>query len=230
MKSILQFYSSSIGKKILMSCTGLFLIVFLTEHLIGNLLLFANDHGEMYEAYGEFLVSNPVIRFIEIFLFLGIAGHAIFGVILWFKNRSTRPVKYRYFRLKDNATLASRTTILTGIVIGVFLYIHLNTFFYPVRFSGVKVSSYELVVQAFSNPWYDAFYLVALFVLGYHLRHGFQSAFQTLGLRNKTYTPFLDIIAFFAWCLIPLGFASIPIYFFFFHQAASTVILGVHSL
>jgi succinate dehydrogenase / fumarate reductase, cytochrome b subunit len=228
MKSVLAFYESSIGKKVLMSLTGLFLIVFLTEHLVGNLLLFANDHGAMYEAYGEFLVSNPVIRFIEIFLFLGVLGHATLGVILWIKNRNTRPVKYKFFRLKDNSPLASRTTILTGFVIGVFLYIHLNTFFIPSRFSADKVSTYELVVQAFSNPWYDAFYILALFVLGYHLRHGFQSAFQTLGLRNKSYIPILDTIAFVVWCLIPLGFAAIPMYFFFFHQAATTVILGVH--
>jgi len=228
MNSILAFYHSSIGKKVLMSLTGLFLITFLVEHLIGNLLLFANDSGKIYEAYGEFLVSNPVIRFIEIFLFLGMAGHAILGVILWIKNRMTRPVKYKSFRLKDNATLASRTTIWTGSVIGIFLYIHLKSFFIPSRFAPVKISNYELVMQAFSNPWYDAFYVVALFVLGYHLRHGFQSAFQTLGLRNKTYTPLLDMLAFVVWFLIPLGYATIPVYFYFYQQAVSTVIMGVH--
>jgi len=228
MNSILAFYHSSIGKKVLMSLTGLFLITFLVEHLIGNLLLFANDSGKIYEAYGEFLVSNPVIRFIEIFLFLGMAGHAILGVILWIKNRMTRPVKYKSFRLKDNATLASRTTIWTGSVIGIFLYIHLKSFFIPSRFAPVKISNYELVMQAFSNPWYDAFYVVALFVLGYHLRHGFQSAFQTLGLRNKTYTPLLDMLAFIVWFLIPLGYATIPVYFYFYQQAVSTVIMGVH--
>jgi succinate dehydrogenase / fumarate reductase, cytochrome b subunit len=228
MNNVFTFCYSSIGKKVLMSLTGLFLILFLTEHLVGNLLLFANDHGEMYEAYGEFLVSNPVIRFIEIFLFLGIIGHAILGIILWIKNRKTRSVKYKYFLLKDNSPLASRTTLITGIVIGMFLYIHLKTFFLPPRFSVGKVSTYELVVQAFSNPWYYAFYLVALFVLGYHLRHGFQSAFQTLGLRNKTHTPFLNLLAFIVWCLMPLGFSAIPIYFYFCHQAVSTVIMRVH--
>jgi succinate dehydrogenase / fumarate reductase cytochrome b subunit len=228
MNSVLSFYYSSIGKKVLMSLTGLFLITFLTEHLIGNLLLFANDRGKMYEAYGDFLVSNPVIRFIEIFLFLGIIGHAILGVILWIKNRMTRPVKYRFFRLKDNSPLASRTTIWTGSVIGVFLYIHLNSFFIPSRFASQKVSSYELVMHAFSNPWYDIFYLIALLVLGYHLRHGFQSAFQTLGLRNKTHAPFLDMLAFVFWFLIPLGYAVIPVYFFFYQQAIFTVIMGVH--
>jgi succinate dehydrogenase / fumarate reductase, cytochrome b subunit len=228
MKSVLEFYYSSIGKKVLMSLTGLFLITFLTEHLIGNLLLFANDKGAMYEAYGNFLVSNPVIRFIEIFLFLGMFGHAFLGVILWIKNKVTRPVKYKYFRLKDNATFASRTTIWTGSIIAIFLYIHLKSFFIPSRFSPTKVSSYELVMKAFSNPWYDGFYLLALFVLGYHLRHGFQSAFQTLGLRNKSYAPFLDMFAFIFWFLIPLGFAIIPVYFFFYQQAVPTVIMGVH--
>jgi succinate dehydrogenase / fumarate reductase, cytochrome b subunit len=228
MNNIFAFYNSSIGKKVLMSLTGLFLITFLVEHLVGNLLLFANDGGKIYEAYGDFLVSNPVIRFIEIFLFLGMIGHAILGVILWIKNRMTRPVKYKYFRLKDNSPLASRTTIWTGVVLGIFLTIHLNSFFIPSRFSTEKVSNYELVMQAFANPWYDAFYLVALFVLGYHLRHGFQSAFQTLGLRNKTYAPLLDILAFIFWFLIPLGYAVIPVYFFFYQQTASTVIMGVH--
>jgi succinate dehydrogenase / fumarate reductase cytochrome b subunit len=228
MNSILAFYYSSIGKKVLMSLTGLFLIVFLVEHLIGNLLLFAKDNGKMYEAYGEFLVTNPVIRFIEIFLFLGIIGHAILGIILWIKNRLTRPVKYKFFRLKDNSPLASRTTIWSGSIIGIFLYIHLKSFFIPSRFGSEKVSNYKLVMQAFSNPWYDAFYVVALLVLGYHLRHGFQSAFQTLGLRDKTYAHFLDIFACIFWFLIPLGYALIPVYFFFYQQDVSTMIMGVH--
>jgi len=228
MNSLHAFYYSSIGKKVLMSLTGLFLIVFLVEHLVGNLLLFAHDNGKMYEAYGDFLVSNPVIRFIEIFLFLGMIGHAILGMILWFKNRMTRPVKYKSFRLQDNSPLASRTTIWSGIIIGIFLYIHLKSFFIPSRFASVKVSNYELVMRAFSNPWYDAFYVIALFVLGYHLKHGFQSAFQTLGLRTKTYTPFLDLLAFVFWFFIPLGYAAIPVYFFFYQLALSSVIMGVH--
>jgi succinate dehydrogenase / fumarate reductase cytochrome b subunit len=228
MNSLLAFYYSSIGKKVLMSLTGLFLIVFLVEHLVGNLLLFAQDNGKMYEAYGDFLVSNPVIRFIEIFLFLGMIGHAILGIILWIKNRRTRPIPYEFFRLQDNSPLASRTTIWSGIIIGIFLYIHLKSFFIPSRFASVKVSNYELVMKAFSNPWYDAFYVIALFVLGYHLKHGFQSAFQTLGLRTKTYTPFLDLLAFIFWFFIPLGYASIPVYFFFYQLAMSPVIMGVH--
>ena len=230
MKSVLEFYYSSIGKKVLMSLTGLFLITFLTEHLIGNLLLFAHDNGVMYEAYSNFLVSNPVIRLIEIFLFLFLLGHALLGAYLWLINRIKRPVKYKYFRLRDNVPLASRTwfIITSGSVIFLFLVIHLRSFFWPIRVMGERVSEYKLVIHAFTNPWYDAFYLVALLLLGYHLRHGFQSAFQTLGLRHLKYIRFLDAIAFIVWFLVPLLFATIPVYFFFYYQVVSNTFMGVH--
>jgi succinate dehydrogenase / fumarate reductase cytochrome b subunit len=227
MNKNIAFYYSSLGKKVLMSITGLFLVIFLVEHLIGNLLLFANDRGATYEAYSAFLVSNPVIRFIEIFLFLAIIVHALLAVYLKLKNRTARPVKYKSFRLKDNTPLASRTTLWTGSVVFIFLVIHLQSFFIPSRFGAEKISAYELVVQAFANPWYDVFYLVALLLLGYHLRHGFQSAFQSLGLRNKKYAPLIDAIAFIVWFLIPFGFATIPIYFYYQHVVAGAL-LGVH--
>jgi succinate dehydrogenase / fumarate reductase, cytochrome b subunit len=232
MKSILEFYYSSIGKKVLMSCTGLFLIFFLTEHLVGNLLLVLfHDNGATFEAYGNFLVHNPVVLAIEIFLFASIAGHALLGIILWFTNRMKRPVKYKRFRLKDNATLSSRTMIWTGSVVFFFLVVHLRSFFfplYPTRYSGEKISSYELVIQAFSQPWYVAFYVVALFILGYHLKHGFQSAFQTLGLRDKKYISVLDALAFMVWCVIPFLYAMIPIICYLYRQPAINVIMGVH--
>jgi succinate dehydrogenase / fumarate reductase cytochrome b subunit len=228
MNSLLAFYRSSIGKKVLMSLTGLFLIIFLVEHLIGNLLLYANDNGHMFEAYGEFLVSNPVIRTIEFVLFGAMIFHALVGAILWWTNKQKRPEKYEEYRLKDNSPWASRNTIITGSVVFIFLVIHLKTFFVASRFATEKVSSYHLILAAFANPWYDAFYLVALLLLGYHLRHGFQSAFQTLGLRNQKYTPFLDGLAFIVWFLIPLAFASIPVYFYFFQPATSAALMGVH--
>ena len=142
-----------------------------------------------------------------------------------------RPVKYNRFRLKDNATLSSRTMIWTGSIVFIFLVVHLRSFFmplYPTRFNGNKISSYELVIQAFSNPWYVAFYLVALFILGYHLRHGFQSAFQTLGLRDKKYISLLDGLAFLIWFVIPLLYATIPIICYVYRQPAINVIMGVH--
>ena len=89
MKSLISFYKSSIGKKVVMSLTGLFLCLYLVEHLAGNLLLFVNDGGMMYETYSEIMVSNPVIRVIEVVLFASLLGHALSGLVVWIKNRSS---------------------------------------------------------------------------------------------------------------------------------------------
>ncbi|HLF20619.1 MAG TPA: succinate dehydrogenase cytochrome b subunit [Bacteroidota bacterium] len=229
MNSLSRLFSSSIGKKIVMSLTGLFLCTFLAEHVAGNFLLFMNDGGAMYDAYTEFMSHNIVVRTIEIVLFASLLGHAFSGVLVWIKNRRSRPENYKVYKLRENTPLSSRITMLTGSFIFLFLVVHLRTFFVPTRFATENVSPYALVAQAFSNRWYSAFYLVALILLSYHLRHGFQSAFQTLGLKNKKYSNVLDWIAVIFWLLIPLGFASMPIYFALFHRAGPpAMVLGVH--
>ncbi len=215
-----MLYNSSVGKKLTMSLTGLFLCTFLIEHLVGNLLLlpFLGDAtGRAYDSYTEMMASNPIIRTIEFVLFASIFGHAISGVAVWWKNRKARPQKYGEYRLQDNTPLASRITMITGSTVLLFLVVHLRTFFVPMRFGGAH-SGYALVVEAFYNQWYSLFYILALLLLGYHLRHGFQSAFQTLGLRNKKYFGLIDFIAVLFWFVIPLGFAIIPMYFLFIHK------------
>lgn len=224
MKSILAFLKSSIGKKVLMSLTGLFLCLFLLEHLIGNLLLFANDEGKLYEAYSEFLVSNPIIRAIEVVLFASLVAHAVSGVVVWWKNRRSRPQRYTVYRLDENAEFASRITMLSGSVIFFFLVVHLSNFFWPLRIAGSDQGAYELVQQKFSNPWFSALYIAALVLIAYHLKHGFQSAFQTLGLRGKKYDGLLHFVAFIFWFLVPFGFATIPVYFYFFRRAVETAL------
>jgi succinate dehydrogenase / fumarate reductase cytochrome b subunit len=229
MKSIFKFLQSSIGKKVLMSLTGLFLVTFLVEHLVGNLLLLRNDNGAFYDAYGQFMVANPAVRTIEILLFASLLGHAISGAIVWLENRRARPQNYELYRLKDNTPLASRITMLTGSMIFLFLVVHLRTFFVPTRFGEGHPSAALLVQQAFSSPWYSGFYVVALILLAYHLRHGFQSAFQTIGMKGKKYEGFLNIVAFVVWFVLPLGFAILPVYFYFFrHIVETTVTMGVH--
>jgi succinate dehydrogenase / fumarate reductase cytochrome b subunit len=229
MSKLIAFYKSSIGKKILMSITGLFLCTFLIEHFVGNLLLFKEDGGRAYEAYTELLVNNLVIRFIEIFLFAGLIFHAFLGVVVWWKNRTSRSHNYVEFRLKDNTPLASRITIWTGSVIFIFLVIHLNSFFVPSRITDVKVPLYDLVAQAFQSPLYDGFYIIALVLLGYHLKHGFQSGFQTLGLLNKKYSTLVELFGIIFWLIIPLGFACMPIYFLLIHKLGpSAMTMGVN--
>lgn len=222
MKSLVSLYASSIGKKIVMGATGLFLCLFLLEHLAGNLLLFANDNGHLYEEYSRILVSNPIIRAVEVVLFLSLAGHALSGLVLWIRNRRARPQKYREFRLDENTQLAARITMLGGSIVFLFLVVHLWSFFFPLRVTGTTMTAYDLVREKFSNPWFGAFYLLALVILGYHLKHGFQSAFQTFGLVNSRTKRLLDVVAFLFWFIVPAGFASIPIYFFFFLRTSAS--------
>lgn len=229
MSKLIAFYKSSIGKKILMSITGLFLCTFLVEHVVGNLLLFKEDGGAAYEAYTELLVHNPIIRFVEIFLFAGLILHAFLGVVVWWKNRTSRSHDYVSFRLKDNTPLSSRITIWTGSVVFIFLVIHLNSFFVPSRITGSQVPLYDLVAQAFQSPLYDGFYILALILLGYHLKHGFQSGFQTLGLLNKKYSGLVELFGMIFWLVIPLLFACMPLYFLLIHKLGpSAMTMGVN--
>lgn len=229
MNSILIFFQSSIGKKITMSLTGLFLCSFLLVHLAGNFLLFKEDGGLAFNQYSEFMKTNFIIRTLEIGLFVGFLLHGISGTIVWWQNKRSRPKKYHVYKLSEISPLQSRITMVTGSIIFIFLVVHLQTFFVPVRIFGENISMYELVRTAFANPVYSVFYLVALILLGYHLRHGFQAAFQTLGLRTNRYVGILDVIAIIFWLIVPLGFASMPIYFYFLQNYRGlTQVIGVN--
>jgi succinate dehydrogenase / fumarate reductase cytochrome b subunit len=200
-----------------MSLTGFFLGSFLIIHAYINLFLLKQDQGATFDLYAEFMATYPLLRPIEIVLFAGFLLHAVLGVLLWWKNRSVRPVGYKVNRASDSSTLVSRITFWTGLVVGIFLVVHVNTFFVRSRFFPDGTTMYEIVRQAFQSPGYVAFYIVALVFLAYHLKHGFQSAFQTLGLRNKRYELLLDLVAAFFWLVIPLCFAAMPLYFLLVH-------------
>jgi len=215
MTNFAGFFNSSIGRKLLMGLTGLFLCSFLVVHLTGNLLLFRNDGGEAFNQYSHFMSTNGVIRTLEIGLFLAFAIHIVLGIRLWLNNRKVRPRNYTVKPGSSTSSLAARISFLTGSILFFFLVVHLRTFFFPSRFSGEELSMYHLVRDAFASPWYSVFYLLAMVLLGYHLRHGFQSAFQTLGLRGKRYVPLIEAFGFIFWFLIPLGFAAMPLFFLF---------------
>jgi succinate dehydrogenase / fumarate reductase cytochrome b subunit len=207
------FLTSSVGRKIMMSLTGFFLFSFLIVHLYINLFLFKQDKGATFDVYAEFMATYPLLRPLEIVLFAGFLLHAFVGGWLWFTNRSVRPVGYKVNRASDSSTLSSRVAFWTGTVVAVFLVIHVNTFFVRSRFFPDGRPMYELVADAFKSPLYDTFYLVALAFLGYHLKHGFQSAFQTLGLRDQRYERLIDVVGILFWLIIPLCFAAMPLYF-----------------
>lgn len=209
--------TSSVGRKIIMSLSGFFLFSFLIVHLYINLFLFRQDGGKEFDTYAEFMATYPLLRPLEIVLFAGFLLHAFVGVWLWLTNRSVRPRPYKVNRASDSSTLSSRVAFWTGIVVAAFLVVHINTFFITSRFFPDGRPMSALIADAFSHPVYDAFYLVALAFLGFHLKHGFQSAFQTLGLRNQKYQRVIDIVGIFFWLIIPICFAAMPLYFLFAH-------------
>ncbi|MBI1804686.1 MAG: succinate dehydrogenase cytochrome b subunit [Ignavibacteriae bacterium] len=206
-------YSSSVGKKILMGTTGLFLCIYLVVHLAGNLLLFKNDNGESFNAYAELLPSLTIIRIIEIVLFAIFAGHIVLGTIFWTSNRKKRPKKYEVNKQSENSSIFSRTMFLTGSIVFIFLVVHMRQFWGPSRFATGEVSMYHLVKTAFANPLYAMFYIIAMALLAFHLRHGFQSALQTFGVSNQKYALMVKVLGIIFWLVIPAGFAAMPLFF-----------------
>ena len=217
MSKTTAFLTSSVGRKILMGLTGFFLCSFLVVHLYINLFLFKQDGGGTFDVYSEFMATYPLIRPLEVVLFLGFILHAIVGIWLWISNRKARPQRYQVNKASDNSTLASRTTFLTGSVVLIFLVIHINTFFVQSRFFPSGKTMYQIIEEAFRHPWYDAFYAVAIAFLAYHLKHGFESAFQTFGIRHEKYQTLIQLAGIVFWLIIPLGFVAMPFYFLWFH-------------
>ncbi|RDV15793.1 succinate dehydrogenase [Pontibacter diazotrophicus] len=219
-------FSSTMGRKIIMSITGLFLCSFLVVHLIGNLQLFYDDGGAAFNLYSYFMANNIVIRIMEIVLLLGFLFHIYDAIVLTRKNKAARPIEYAEVRPQENSTWSSRNMGLLGTVILVFLIIHLWNFFVPARFGGLEgvviegaeyENLYVRVVESFQIWWYVLIYVLAMVALAYHLIHGFQSGFQTLGLDHKKYTPFIQMFGYAFSVIVCLGFAIIPLYFFFLY-------------
>ncbi|MDI6766804.1 MAG: succinate dehydrogenase cytochrome b subunit [Bacteroidota bacterium] len=214
MYAFIQFYNSSVGKKLLVGLTGLLLISYLVIHLFGNLLIFRNDAGRAFDEYAEILPQVVVIRVIEVGLFLIFLFHIITAAYTWLVNKQAAGKQYKVWKKGQTSKLSSRTMLLSGSIVFIFLVIHMQQFWYTSRYeAGEHFSMYEVVRATLSEPVYGIFYLIAMFLLGFHLRHGFQSAFQTFGLRDKKFTPIIELVGAIFWLLIPLAFASMPFYF-----------------
>ena len=215
MSWFIRYLDSSLGKKLVMAVTGLFLYVYLIIHLAANLFLLRNDGGLAFNTYAEFMGSglNIPIRIIEIVLFLAFAYHILNGIRLWFNNKNARKIPYNEYKPSANSTFYSRFMIQSGLVVLIFLVIHLLDFFIPYRFSSPDMTMYQSVVMKFNNTWWSVIYLIAMVLLTFHLVHAFQSGFQTLGLRHTKYTAFIKGFGVVVSILICAGFALIPLYF-----------------
>ena len=205
---------SSIGKKIIMGLTGLFLIVFLVVHCGVNALIFMNDGGVLFNEAAEFMATNILIRTMEIVLFLGILVHIFQGLYLVFENKKARPVQYSMTNGKAISKWYSRSMGLLGTLLLIFLIIHLRHFWYVSRLTdelNINETLFDEMKEVFTIPWVIAVYLLGMISLSYHLMHGFQSAFQTMGWNHKKYTPIIKAIGFWYSIIIPLIFSLMPI-------------------
>lgn len=225
MKLLTNIFGSSLGKKYIMAVSGCVLFLFVVGHLVGNLQIFLGP--EAINRYGHFLQSNlELVWPARIFLLLMIGLHIWSAIKLSLENKAARPVGYAEFR-PIGSTHASRTMMMSGIIVFVFIVYHLLHFTAQMKYINLTGQNFvdftdpqkrhdifKMMVVGFSNPWVSGFYILGIALLCLHLSHGVSSMFQSLGLKNKAYGPCLDKSARVAAFLILLGYISIPIAIF----------------
>ncbi|MDF2191893.1 succinate dehydrogenase cytochrome b subunit [Paraflavitalea sp. CAU 1676] len=222
-------FTSSIGKKLVMSLTGLFLISFLVVHVGINACIFydlfnTQDDGQMFNIAAHFMGSNWVPRFLEVGLFAGFLLHIVQGFMVEFQNRSRRGVGYAKQMGNKGSKWYSRSMGLLGTLLLLFLIMHISQFWVPSRITGLPEASYNpehhdmfiKMVETFTdNPLMVILYLLGVISLYYHLIHGFQSAFRTLGVYNKRYLIMIRSIGIGFSVLVCLLFALMPVSIYF---------------
>ena len=221
-----HYLTSTIFRKVLSALTGLFLITFLFGHLIGNLQLFISgvEGQTQFNQYALFMTTNPIVKVLSIITYSAISLHIIITLYLVNQSRKARPVKYAVSGQNDNSDWSSRNMSILGIIILFFLIVHMKSFWYKMHFGdmpyqylhdGTKIKDlYLITISAFQNPLYTLFYVFSMFALALHLRHGVESAIQTIGLKVPSYERLFKYIANAIAFIIPSVFASIPIYLF----------------
>ena len=227
---------SSLAKKYLMALTGLFLCLFLVGHLLGNLQLFAAgaEGAEKFNLYAKFMTTNPLIKVMSYLTYACILFHVIDGFVLTIQNRKARPVKYVVEKGSANSSWSSRNMAVLGTILLVFIVTHMQHFWYVMHFGGIdqviidgeSVKDLHTVVMRFFNPALNSsslimvgLYVFAMAAMGYHLQHGFSSAFQSMGLNHAKYTPLINKLGLAFCILVPLAFASIPVYLYYIQIA-----------
>lgn len=208
-----------------MALTGLFLISFLVIHVCLNACIFndlpifdPNDNGDMFNRAAAFMANSVVVRTLEWGLFLGFFIHIIQGYILEAKNLSRRGQGYKINLGNRGSKWYSRTMGLLGTLLLLFLIMHIAHFWVPSRITGLEEvpgknyhNLFKRMVDVFQNPFVVILYVLGCISLAYHLLHGFQSAFKTLGLHNRRYISIVKSVGTGFSIIVPLVFASMPI-------------------
>ena len=254
MSNFSKTFSSTLGRKLIMCLTGLFLCSFLIIHLTGNFQLFKNDGGLAFNQYAHFMTHFTPIKVVSYLLYSSILVHTIWAIIITQKNKKSRPVAYA-IQPKSGSIWSSRNMGILGTILFVFIVAHMSNFWYEYHWgqtpyveyrtdlntgvttstaitasdyteyvsyvnNGVEITKskdlYKEVAYSFKNWWLVAFYVLAMAALSFHLIHGFQSAFQTLGWNHSKYKPLINFVGVWIFSvIIPIGFAAMPLYFLF---------------
>ncbi len=272
MSALTAIFSKSIGRKLIMAITGLFLVSFLLVHVMGNIQLFYQDGGLAFNNYTKFMTTNPIIKTMEWVLFAGFVVHIIYAMLLTLQNNASRPVKYAYKGKNGGASWASRNMFITGSVMFIFLVVHLVMFWGTYKFGSGEAttiqnayeqawkvkdasglasldaelahdivkhkyidyesyqeilklgnpadmkamgySMYNLTLDSFRQLWIVILYVLAMVLLAFHLNHGFQSSFRSLGFVHDKYLPLIKGGGQVVTVVFPLLFAAMPVYFY----------------
>ncbi len=216
-------FQSSLTKKYVMALAGLFLITFLFVHMTINLLVLLPD-TDLFNIAAHFMGTNILIKVFEVVLFGGFIIHIIYGLVLQVQNWMARPQRYKIEGWSHTSPF-SKFMIYTAALIFVFLVIHLGDFYIKAKFLGqveevmINGKQYHdlgaMVIEKFQIPLYAFGYMVMMVFLGFHLHHGFESAFQSLGLTHTKYTPFVKKLSTAVSVILALGFIIIPLFIYF---------------
>ena len=217
--------SSSVGRKVLMALSGFFLLFFLAQHFVINLLSVVSE--DTFNEVSHFMGTNSLVQFVlQPVLIFGVLFHLGMGMYLESKNRAARPIKYAMDKPSENSNWMSRNMIITGIMIMLFLGLHFFDFWFPeinIKYikgdmSGLHDGEYrywEELHHKFHDIWRVIIYCISFVFLGLHLAHGFQSAFQSAGFNHNKYTPLIKKLGILYAILIPLGFIFIALFHYF---------------
>jgi len=223
MNFIANLFSSSLGRKFIMAVTGCALFLFVIGHLLGNLQVFLGP--EAINAYGHFLQSKPgLVWTARLGLLAMVLLHVWSAVTLSAENRAARPIGYLGDPIPPAASYASRTMLMSGLIIAAFIIYHLLHF--TVQVQTINLSGrdfrilqdlhgrhdlYRMMVIGFTHPLVSGMYIVAMALLFLHLSHGVSAMFQSVGLKNLTFGPLVDRFAKVAAWVIFAGYISIPV-------------------
>jgi len=205
-----------------MALSGLGWGLFALSHMAGNFLLFVSP--EAYNKYGHAITSNPAIYVAEAGLVALLLTHVVFGIRTVIQNKAARKSNYKMSKSgAKQASIASRTMIVQGIIVLLFIVLHLITFkfgsYYAVSYDGQEMRDlFKLVVEVFQDPIYVGFYVVSVLLLCLHLSHGVWSALQSLGIYKEKYFKLVTNISIVYGILVGFGFAAQPVYVFLVHR------------